>query len=79
VKNFLDMSPMTEDQRIKIIAEALNQGKVVGFVVDLENGNHEKGDRYLQKLEVLCPAARVTFRGDGPVNGVESIKVVVVQ
>jgi hypothetical protein len=58
---------------------AVDHHEVVGFMVDVENGSHSKGDRYIEKLKKKFPTVTVMWRGDGPVEGVETIKIGVLQ
>lgn len=76
----LDIAHLEEDKRIELIGHRVtDHGERVGFMVDVENGSHAKGDRYIQKLKKRFPAITVLSRQDGPVPDVETIKVAVVQ
>jgi hypothetical protein len=77
---FLDLHSVTEDKRIEMIGHrAVEHGETVGFLVDVVNGDHAKGDRYIEKLKRQFPSITVLYRGDGPVDDVETIKVGVLQ
>lgn len=79
-KVFLDLADLPEDKRIEMIGHrAVDHCETVGFMVDIEDGSHAKGDRYIEKLTRRFPSISVMFRGDGPVTGVETIKVGVLQ
>ena len=48
------------------------------ILVAVEDGSHEKGDRYIAKVKKLAPQITVLARFDGPVEGVELIRIGVV-
>lgn len=77
---FIDLADLPEDKRIDMIGHrAVDHRETVGFMVDVENGSHAKGDRYIEKLTERFPSITVMWRGDGPVDNVETIKVGVLQ
>lgn len=77
---FMDVASFPEDKRIELIGHrVVDHRETVGFMVDVEDGSHAKGDRYIEKLRKKFPAITVMYRGDGPVEGVETIKVGVLQ
>lgn len=69
---FLDAYNLTEDQRIVAIGTAAAGGKDIAFIVEQDG---EKADRYIKKLKEKYPDLEVTFRGNGPILGVETVKV----
>jgi uncharacterized membrane protein len=48
---FMDLFRLTEDERIKMIADHVKMGKAIAFVVE----NDAKADRYLEKLRKVIP------------------------
>lgn len=77
---YVDLGSLPEDRRIEMIGHrAVDHREIVGFMVDVEDGSHSKGDRYIEKLIARFPSVTVMFRADGPINGVETIKVGVIQ
>ena len=77
---FFNLVSLPEDERIELIGHrVVDHREVVGFMVDVENGSHAKGDRYIEKLTRRFPSITVMFRGDGPVAEVETIKVGILQ
>lgn len=77
---FIDLASLSEDERIEMIGHrAVDHREIVGFMVDIENGSHAKGDRYIEKLKRIFPSIKVMFRGDGPVAEVETIQIGVIQ
>lgn len=83
IPQFYNIASMSEDDRIDLIGrQAVDNQKTVGFIVDVENGSHAKGDRYIEKLLQKFPTLRVLYRADGPVAWLaraEIIKVGVIQ
>ena len=78
--SFIDLYFLSEDKRIEMIGHrVVDHREIVGFMVDVENGSHAKGDRYIEKLKRLFPSITIIWRGDGPVPNCETIKVGVVQ
>lgn len=78
-KSLIDLYNVEEDDRIKLIAHhVIDHKQVVGIMVDVEDGSHVKGDRYIEKIKKLYPQISVMFRGDGPVANVETIQLGVV-
>lgn len=76
---FVDLQ-LEEDERIALIGHrVIEHRETVGFIVDVENGSHAKGDRYIEKLKLRFPGITVMFRGDGPADKMETIKVGVLQ
>jgi hypothetical protein len=63
LKAFADLAGLPEDDRIRIIAEAVEAGQVVGFFVD----DDAKADRYIRKLgtrvRVIERKANVLVKG----------------
>jgi hypothetical protein len=63
LKAFADLADLPEDDRIRIIAEAVEAGQVVGFFVD----DDPKADRYIRKLgarvRVIERKANVLVKG----------------
>lgn len=49
LKGYADLTDLSEDDRIRIIAETAMEGKVVGFMVD----DDIKADRYIEKLKAF--------------------------
>jgi hypothetical protein len=73
---FVDLHDVQEDKRIDLIGHrAVDHKEIVGFMVDREGEDRSKGDRYIAKLKAKFPALTVMWRGDGPVENVETIKV----
>ena len=73
---FLDLHKLPEDERIKMIGHrAVDHKEKVAFMVDVEDGSHAKGDRYIDKLLHQFPQLWVVSRTDGPVPQVETIVV----
>lgn len=69
---------VTEDERIRLIAEHLrnNPGKKVGVLVEL--ADPKKGSRYIEKVRAACPGVLVmnrTIVAPGA-NGTENISFV---
>jgi hypothetical protein len=57
---FIDLHKIDEDQRIDMIGhQAIDHGRVVGFIVELEDA---KGDRYIAKLKQKFPAIKIIDR-----------------
>lgn len=76
---FADLHNLEEDKRIDLIGHrAADHKKIVGFMVDRDGEDRSKGDRYIAKLKEKFPMLTVMWRGDGPVDAVETIKVGVV-
>jgi hypothetical protein len=55
---YQDLGDHGDDQRVRLIAERVQAGNKVGFLVD----NDEKADCYVAKLQQAC-ACVVLFRG----------------
>ena len=73
---YVDLYELEEDERIKLIAHrVVGRNEVVGVLVDIVDGSHAKGDRYIAKLKKLYPQISVISRIDGPAANVETIKV----
>lgn len=73
MKGYADLADLPEDKRIEMIGHrVMDHKEVVGFMVDVENGSHAKGDRYIKKLLEKFPAIQVMWRGDGPAKDVET-------
>ena len=71
-----DLHEMREDERIALIVHrVLEHKEAVGILVDVEDGSHEKGDRQIAKVKKLAPQVTVLARFDGPVEGVELIRI----
>jgi hypothetical protein len=67
------LGDLDEDKRIEAIGNAaMKLGKVVGFIVELRSG---KADRYISKLQTKFPGIKIMARFNGPVKGVETVKV----
>jgi hypothetical protein len=76
---YADLYNLEEDKRIDLIGHrATDHKEVVGFMVDRDGEDRSKGDRYIAKLKAKFPMLTVMWRGDGPVDGVETIKIGVV-
>lgn len=73
MKPIYDLHRISERQRIAMIAKAVSLGQSVAFMVDKDGS---KGDRYISKLREINSNVTVEKRFDGPVVGVETIKVV---
>lgn len=68
---YADLSDLSEDERIEIIAHQVKQhGLTVGVCVDDEPG---KPERYTEKLEKL--GCRVLQQAKGPVANVVTLRV----
>ena len=70
MKGFADLADLPEDDRITIIGKTAESGKRVAFVVE----DHEKADRYIDKLTKRFRVS-VAKRLDGPVKDTVSIIV----
>jgi hypothetical protein len=67
---YADLFNLTEDDRIAIIGQQVEQGLTVGFVVE----DDDKADRYIEKLMNRFRVDVVT-RGSGPVKDTILVKV----
>jgi hypothetical protein len=77
---FINLASLDEDGRIEAICEEVVKHRaIVTFLVEVENGSRAKGDRYIEKMKKKYPSIRVMYRGAGPADEVELIKVAVVQ
>lgn len=75
MKPFYDLYRLEEDQRIDMIGHnVVDHRKTVAFLVD-DDGTHEKGTRYINKLLKKFPLIEVVDRTPGPVANVETIRV----
>jgi len=68
-----DLQALSEDQRIDLIGTRVQEGNVVGFM--LEKSDPLKIERYIRKLTTRYPGTRVISKGNGPTKGVVLIKV----
>lgn len=74
---YADLVALPEEQRIELMGRVAEQGKAVGFFVDLEPGElspGRKGDRYLEQLRAKF-RIRVISRMNAPVPGAEFISI----
>lgn len=72
---FFDMKQTDEQDRFKLIAQMLvtYPGKEIGVMVDIGEGDEDKGDRYIRNIRELVPNVQVVKRGPGPVPKSELI------
>lgn len=66
---YADLYNLPEDERIKSIAATAACGHIVGFVVE----DHEKADRYVEKLKAY--PVRIIDRHPGPVKNTILVRV----
>ena len=67
----LDLHKLREDDRIKIIVEQCKKGEVVGVLIDAVES---KVQRYIEKVQKMCPGIYVVERVGGPVANVVTVK-----
>lgn len=70
--SMLDLHRLSEDDRIRLVAAAIKEGKTIGVLVDDVPG---KPDRYLRKIRALVPDVQVIYRGPGPTPGAYTLKL----
>lgn len=70
MKAYADLADLPEDERIRIAAEAAENGAVIGLVTDDEPG---KPERYIRKLGAY--PVRIIDRGPGPVKKTVLIRI----
>lgn len=70
MKAYADLYELPEDERIRVIAETVAAGQVVGFVVD-DDG--KKADRYIAKLARY--PVRIIDQQPGPVPKTVIVRV----
>jgi len=76
VSIFVDAAELEEDKRIDLIGKTIMKGVpkdnkpfTAGVVVE----DHEKADRYINKLKEKFPMIRFIKKFDGPVKNTDSI------
>jgi hypothetical protein len=67
---FFDLYELSEDERIRAIADTVKKGLQTAFIVDDE----PKADRYLAKIRALV-RVRVIRRGAGPTPGAYTVQI----
>lgn len=72
-----DLKQVDEDERIKRISDALksNPGKIMSLLVDAGPAYHGKGDRYISKIQLICPQVKLVSRFRGPVKNCETLNL----
>jgi len=79
VTQYGDLYNLTENERIDLIGRSVMEGPktsadkpiMVAFVVD----DHEKADRYIEKLKKKFPEIRIIDKFDGPVKDTVSVRI----
>lgn len=71
---FKDMKQVDEDDRFKLIADTLrsHRGKNIGVLVESDQANRDKGDRYIAGVKAIVPNVQVR-RSPGVVPETETI------
>lgn len=73
----LDMHKLSEDERIEVIgSRVMDLGEAV-FMVDADEIDPGKADRYMRKLIEKFPRIYEVSRESGPVHNVTTIKAAV--
>lgn len=74
---YRDLFHLSEDERVVAIAEEAirNHGKIVGFLVDGDNYDRGKADRYIKKLNEKYPQITILDKSPGPVKDTVLIRV----
>jgi hypothetical protein len=70
-RGYADLHHVSEDERIRIIGNAIMRGETVGVFIDADP---EKITRYVRKLQACFPAATLLKQAAGPVPKVVTLQ-----
>lgn len=71
---YADLHHIEENERIRLIGEAVMAGQTIGVLLESQKLDAGKIKRYLRKLAERYPMVELVSRKPGPVKNVEALR-----